>query len=53
MSATIRKTADGGYSVRTPGGIHSKNTSKKNAEAQVRLLNAVDRGWKHKGIGKK
>jgi hypothetical protein len=32
----------GGYMVRTPSAVHAKHTSKKNAEAQVRLLNAVE-----------
>ena len=32
----------GGYRVRTPSGIKAKRTSKKKAEAQARLLRALD-----------
>jgi len=28
------------------GKIHAKNTTKRKAAAQLRLLNAVDHGWK-------
>jgi hypothetical protein len=42
MPVSIRKLKGKGYSVRTPGGVKSKNTSKKNALAQERLLNAVE-----------
>ena len=34
------------YEVRTPSGVHAKGTTKAKAEAQQRLLNAVDHGWK-------
>lgn len=30
------------YEVRTPGGIKAKGTTKKKAEAQRRLLNAIE-----------
>lgn len=36
----------GGYRVSTPGGTKAKKTTKAKAEAQVRLLRAVDHGWK-------
>ena len=44
------------YAVKTPGGTKAKGTSKNKAEAQKRLLNAVEHGWrptgkKGKGIG--
>ena len=39
----------GKYRVRTPGGVKSKATTEKKADAQIRLLNAVDRGWKPTG----
>lgn len=32
----------GGYQVVTPNSVHAKHTSKKNANAQVRLLNAIE-----------
>ena len=48
MPAKLKKVK-GGYSVATPGGIKSKRTSKAKAEAQIRLLNAIDRGWKPTG----
>lgn len=37
----------GGYRVSTPHGTKSKRTSKKKAESQKRLLNAVEHGdWR-------
>ena len=39
----------GKYSVKTPNSIHAKATTKAKADAQVRLLNAVDHGWKPTG----
>lgn len=47
MPATIHKI--NGYQVRTPGSIKAKRTTKKKAEAQKRLLNAVDHGWRPSG----
>lgn len=44
MPATIKKVK-GGYQVRTPNQVHAKKTSKKKAEAQQRLLNAIDHGF--------
>lgn len=32
----------GEYKVVTPNAVHAKHTSKKNADAQVRLLNAIE-----------
>jgi hypothetical protein len=34
------------YKVSTPGGTKAKGTTKKKAQAQKRLLNAVEHGWK-------
>ena len=36
---------DGGYRVKTPGGVKAKRTTLEKAMAQKRLLNAVDHGW--------
>jgi len=44
MPVTITK-ADGSYRVSTPHGTKAKHTTKKKAEAQKRLLNAVEHGW--------
>jgi hypothetical protein len=49
MPAKIGKV-NGGYSVKTPNGTHAKKTTLKKAEAQQRLLNAVDHGWKPTGL---
>lgn len=43
----------GGYSVRTPGGVKAKRTTKKKAMSQRRLLNAVEHGWKPTGKKKR
>lgn len=45
MPVKITKT-DNGYKVSTPNGIKSKNTTLKKAKSQMRLLNAIDHGWK-------
>ena len=33
-----------GYQVKGPSGIHAKNTTKGNAEAQIRLLQGIEHG---------
>ncbi|HUX02151.1 MAG TPA: hypothetical protein VMY35_14390 [Phycisphaerae bacterium] len=38
-----------GYRVSTPHGVHAKNTTKKKAQAQVRLMQGVEHGWKPTG----
>ncbi len=48
MPVKISKTKKG-YSVSTPGGVKAKGTTKIKAEAQKRLLNAVEHGWKPTG----
>jgi len=40
-----------GYRVSTPGGVKAKSTSKKKAEAQRRLLNAVENNPRRKSRG--
>lgn len=45
MPVKIWKT-DGKYSVSTPNGVKAKGTTKEKAEAQKRLLNAIDHGWR-------
>jgi hypothetical protein len=49
MPVKKRKLKSGKYRVSTPGGVKSKSTTKKKAEAQKRLLNAVEHGWKPTG----
>lgn len=44
MPYTIRKTD--GYRVSSPHRVHAKGTTKKKAEAQVRLLRGVEHGMK-------
>lgn len=45
MPVKVKKTSGGKYRVSTPGGTKAKGTTKKKAEAQKRLLYAVDHGW--------
>lgn len=41
----VRVTKSGSaYQVRTPSGVKAKSTTKAKAEAQKRLLNAVEHG---------
>ena len=44
MPVSIQKT-DGKYRVSTPNQVHAKHTTRKKAERQARLLNAIDHGW--------
>ena len=53
MPVTISRNKKGGYQVRTPNGVHAKNTTFEKAKAQERLLNAVEHGWKPTGKPKK
>ena len=48
MPVKIKKL-NGKYRVKTPGGIKAKGTTKKKAEAQKRLLNAIEHGWRPTG----
>jgi hypothetical protein len=47
MPVSIRKKGDK-YEVRTPNQVHAKATTKEKAEAQARLLRAIEHnpGWK-------
>ena len=40
---------DGKHRVTSPHGVRAKGTTKAKAQAQVRLLHGVDRGWKPTG----
>lgn len=53
MPVKIKKKKSGKYKVSTPGGVKAKGTTKKKAEAQKRLINAVEHGWEPKKKGKK
>lgn len=46
MPVKTKKTKEGKYQVSTPNGVHAKGTTLEKAQAQERLLNAVDHGWK-------
>ena len=48
MPYRISRT-DGKYRVTSPHGVRAKGTTKAKAQAQVRLLHGVDRGWKPTG----
>jgi len=49
MPTKIKKTKSGKFSVKTPGGVKAKGTTKSKAEAQARLLRAIEHGWKPTG----
>lgn len=42
MPVKIEKNKDGSYKVSTPHGVKSESTTKARAEAQERLLNALE-----------
>jgi hypothetical protein len=48
MPAKVKKVK-GKYQVKTPGGVKAKGTTKEKAEAQRRLLEGVEHGWKPTG----
>ena len=45
MPTKITKKKGGKYRVSTPSGTKAKSTTKKKAQAQKRLLDAIDHGW--------
>lgn len=50
MPVHLTKLKNGKYKVTTPNGTRSKGTTKKKAEAQRRLLNAVEHtSWRPTG----
>lgn len=53
MPVTMRTLKSGKVQVRTPGGVKAKGTTKANAKAQARLLNAVEHGFKPTGARKR
>ena len=38
-------STNGGYTVRSPHGTKAKKTSKRKAESQIKLLNAIEHGF--------
>lgn len=52
MPAKIKKVGSK-YQVSTPNAVHAKGTTKAKAEAQQRLLNAVEHGWVPTGASRK
>ena len=50
MPAKVSKNRDGSYRVKTPNRVHAKRTTKQKAQAQQRLLNAIDHGWTPTGL---
>lgn len=49
MPVSITKNKEGSYRVSTPNGVHAKGTTLERAQAQMKLLNAVEHGWKPSG----
>jgi len=47
MPVTLREA--NGWTVRTPGGVKAKKTTKKKAKRQANLLRAIEHGWKPTG----
>jgi hypothetical protein len=46
MPVKIQSVGKGKYKVSTPSGTKAKHTTKAKAEKQMRLLNAIDHGFK-------
>ena len=53
MPVKITRVTGTRFRVSTPGGVKAKSTSKTKAQAQARLLNAVEHNPKWKPTGKK
>lgn len=49
MPVKERKLKSGKVRVSTPGGVKAKATTKEKADAQARLLRAIEHGWKPSG----
>ena len=49
MPVKVERNKDGSYKVTTPSQTHAHHTTRKNAEAQARLLNAIEHGFKPTG----
>jgi len=49
MPVRTRRLKSGKVQVRTPGGVKSKGSTPANAVKQVRLLNAIEHGYKPTG----
>lgn len=49
MPYTETKLKNGKVKVTSPNGVKSKGSTKRNADRQVRLLRAVDHGFKPTG----
>lgn len=46
MPEKLTKNSDGTYKVTGPSGVHAKSSTKENAKAQIKLLNAIEHGFK-------
>ena len=53
MPWVIKKVEGGRVSVSSPSGVKAKATTPKKAAAQIRLLLAVEHGWKPKKASRK
>jgi hypothetical protein len=53
MPYRMKKNKDGTYDVDSPTSKRAKHTTKAKAKSQIRLLNAVEHGWKPTGKKKK
>ena len=50
MPVKLRKAKGGKYRVSTPGGVKAKGTTRAKAQAQARLLRAIEHtGWRPTG----
>jgi hypothetical protein len=49
MPVKLKTVGKGKVRVSTPNGVKAKATTPAKAEAQKRLLNAVEHGWKPTG----
>lgn len=48
MPYTTKSVGKNKVQVKSPNGVKSKGSTPANAKRQVRLLNAVEHGWKKK-----
>ncbi len=53
MPYKVSKVKGNKFRVSGPSGVHAKATTKKKMEGQLRLLRALDHGWKPTGKRKK
>lgn len=49
MPYQVTKLKNGKYQLRGPSGVHAKGSTKAKVDAQLRLLQGIEHGWRPTG----